>query len=197
MPYLIILLVIALVGIALFFYITSRKTWEKHVAFAEKWSFSLGGNHISPSFWGKYEGFDISINLLKEEGEKKMRKNVFSQVAIKMENPNGMALHIWKQGVPALLPSYMSRRGELALKSNFDLPLEGRASDLFFPGMILDDEMKKEITSVLLKHSSAMLALQDDYFCIISPVLPYQKNVYEIWEEQLHVLSEIKRKLQH
>lgn len=196
MQYIILILILAIAGIALFFYITSRKTWEKHEAFAEKWGLSLGGNHISPVFWGKYEGFEVNINLLQEEGNTKIRKNIFSQVSIKMENPNDIVLHVWKQGSPALPPSFMAKRGDLALKNNFDLPLEGRANDLFFPGMILDEEMKKEITSVLLPHSSAMLALQDNYFCVISPVLPYQKEVYAVWEKQLHVLSEIKKRLQ-
>jgi hypothetical protein len=197
MPYIILILILAIAGIALFFYISSRKTWEKHEAFAEKWSLSLGGNHIAPTFWGKYDGFEVNITLLPEEGAKKVRKNVFSQVAIKMENPNDIVLHVWKQGIPTLPPSFLAKRGELALKNNFELPLEGRTNDLFFPGMILDEEMKKEITTVLLSYNSSMLALQDNYFCILSPVLPYQKEVYEVWEKQLHLLSEIKKRLRN
>ncbi len=197
MPYIILLIVLAIAGIALFFYITSRKTWEKHEAFAEKWSLSLGGNPISPVLWGKHKGWDVNIAILPEENGKKQRKNLFSQVSIKMENPNGMVLHVYKQGLPPLPPSFMAKRGDLVLKNNFEPPLEGRANDLFFPGMILDEEMKKEIVGVLLPHSSAMLALQEDYFCIVSPVLPYQKEVYEVWEQQLQVLSEIKKRLQN
>jgi hypothetical protein len=85
---------------------------------------------------------------------------------------------------------------EITPLGQFDPPLQGGTNDIMMAGIMMTEDVKRQIIARFGEIPRGMLYLWGEELGFLSPVFAGKTENYEIWAKQLDVLCDMKDTLQ-